>query len=57
LVSFEASRMAASGAVVAEVVERCGFGARRGAEAAERSEAGFSSDLWQGGDGAVKILR
>ena len=57
LLSFEACRMATSGAVVAEVVERCRFEARRGSEAAEQPEVGFSSDLWQGGDGAIKILR
>jgi len=57
LVSFEASRMVASGAVVAEVVVRYRFGARRGSEAAEQSEAHFYSELWHGGDVAVKILR
>jgi hypothetical protein len=47
--------MSASGAVVAEVVERCEFGARCGLEAAEQPEVGFDSDLRQGGDVAVEI--
>lgn len=38
--------MLASAAVVAEVVERYRFGARRGSEAAEQPEVGFSSELW-----------